>query len=71
MSDLSEIITISDASVLKGVNRQSIYNAIVAGKIRIAISFGSKRLLYRPDVESYIPFKSAGKRGRKDKAEQC
>lgn len=64
MTDISELITIANAAKLKGMRRQSIYNAINRKALSLVLVDGEKFLL-RAEVEAYKPYRTSGPRGDK------
>ena len=50
---IEDTVTITEAATLMAVSRQSVHNAIKAGKIKIMVEVAGRKLLKRSDVEAY------------------
>jgi len=50
---IEDTVTITQAAAIMAVSRQSVHNAIKAGKIKVMIEIAGRKLLRRADVEAY------------------
>jgi excisionase family DNA binding protein len=63
--DLSEVVSIKEASEMRGVSTQAIYDLIKRGRLT-TVKVGGRKLLLRKEVEAFEP--NITGRPRKDSA---
>ena len=63
--DLSEVVSIKEASEIRGVSTQAIHDLIKRGKLTI-VKVSGRKFLLRKEVEAFVPRRTG--RPRKDSA---